>query len=633
MNKRSIIRGGILLGAILLAGFFAFVDPLSLKLNFDDPVAKAEFVMIAVMEVCIWWKRRKSASVPLAKKDYALAIIFGLFMMLGYGLIRRQGFEIFYGSVFTVIFSLAAWVYYACFAIYLLGFLFAVFDEWMEKRCSESSKKHIRPIAFLYAQLDQNRFWLYVAILVLGWLPTFIIHYPGWLMFDARNQIAMYYGIPNHHTDASVLIDPDQLITMHHSVPHTVLLGKLLDLGDFLFGSLDAGIFIYCLIQFVIVALTVAYLFKSVQPYLGAKWTLVFLLIFAWHPFFGIGAILMTKDMYFIVFFILYILKYYELIRDPERLKNKKLFVQFLLITIGLLLFRNNALYTLIIISALLFFFIKPKKQLVLYTALFLVFNILFNNVLMPLCNISPGSVREMLSVPFQQTAYYVNKYEEEVTEEEKAVISQILDYEVILEQYDPELSDAVKDTYNKYATTEELVDYFVVWGKMFLKHPLSYVEAYLHLTYGYFFPSVKDSLAYTCYNDYIVRNKLVQDGIPLKEAEKPGKYKVEFYEQHEQISTSAFTCLITDTGFYIWIWIFGILYILKRFGKDRKQYLLYYLPYFAYLIFILVGPANGTVYFRYMMPFLYTLPLALLPLFEYRNARKHLCPKQKARP
>lgn len=70
---------------------------------------------------------------------------------------------------------------------------------------------------------------------------------------------------------------------------------------------------------------------------------------------------------------------------------------------------------------------------------------------------IEPGSIREALSLPFQQTARYALEYGNEITEEEAAVISNILDYEHLAENYNPRISDPVKRTFNKNATREEL--------------------------------------------------------------------------------------------------------------------------------------------------------------------------------
>ncbi len=611
-----------LIGAILLAGFLSFFDPARLAFTFSF-AALAEFLMVSALSVLFFCRSARFSDISLTKKDYFFSIVFGFCLTLGYGLLRGNGFDVFYGSVFAVIITVLSLAYYCVFSVYLLKYLYAVVCSWLKKNIDGKIKSKVRFLGYIYQKIEQNKFVFYFVVLVISWLPAFIIHFPGMLMFDSILQMSMYYGLPNNHTDASVLINPNQTITMHHSVIHTLAVGKFVDLGRAVFGTAEAGIFLYTLLQFVVITLVVAYLFRSIRPYLGVKWTALFLVIFALHPFFSTCAILMTKDIYFCAFFVIYMIKYYELLRDPQKLKNIKFFLQFLLVTIALLLFRNNAIYTIILVSAVLFIFLKPKKQILAYIALFLIFHVGYGSFLMPALEISSGSPREALSVPFQQTAYYVNKYEDEVTDEEKEAISKILDYDNMLENYDPEKSDAVKDTYNKYATKEELVDYFVVWFKMFLKHPVSYVESFLHLNYGYYFPSVKDSVTYDCMNDYYARNNGVNRGLPLDEAEKPGFFKMTYYNIYLFLANCPFLCLLTDTGIFVWIWFFIALFIINKFAKDKKKYLLYLVPYFAYMIFILVGPANGTIYFRYVMPFMFTLPLMFMPMFEYKLESK----------
>jgi hypothetical protein len=71
-----------------------------------------------------------------------------------------------------------------------------------------------------------------------------------------------------------------------------------------------------------------------------------------------------------------------------------------------------------------------------------------------------------MFSVPFQQTAALVYHKEEVIEEEDKLIIGKILDYDGLKENYNPELSDPVKNTYNKYATDEDMKEYFGVWFK-----------------------------------------------------------------------------------------------------------------------------------------------------------------------
>ena len=94
-----------------------------------------------------------------------------------------------------------------------------------------------------------------------------------------------------------------------------------------------------------------------------------------------------------------------------------------------------------------------------------------------------------MLSIPFQQTARYLRDAGDDVTPEEKAAISAILDYEGLPELYNPNLSDPVKATYDNETGLDELITYFQAWYQMLLRHPDIYVQATMNNLYGYFYP------------------------------------------------------------------------------------------------------------------------------------------------
>ena len=578
--------------------------------------------MLAFFIVVLYQQYDQIADYKLKKVELAFALVLGFCMNLGYGLMRGNGFNVFYGSVTAAIVSFISLAYYCFVSVYLVKFLFCRADEWLSSGADDTKKPKSKLVNKAFALIEKNQYKFYLLVILAAWAVPFLFNFPGLIMYDTRNQVDMYLHIPNHHTNASVLLNENQYITQHHSVPHTILVGFLFDMGVKIFGTYDAGVFVYCLIQYAVMAVIMAYMFKSIKPYLGVKWTFIFLALFALHPFFSISVIHIIKDIYFCGLFVIYMLKYYELIRDPNKIKDKKFFFVFLLLTIGLIILRNNAIYTLLIVSAVLFFAYKHKKAIVLYVLAFMAFNFAYTGLLTAF-DISPGSPREMLSVPFQQTAYYVSKYGDEVTEEEKEAISKVLDYEVVCTEYDPILSDPIKDTYNKYATTDDLINYFKVWFKMFLKHPWSYVESFIHLNYGYYYPGVKRQVTYDCYNSYgarkVMRNN---DGFTELSANVPNVFQHICLLVQYLASFAPILCFMVDTGVFIWVWIFMILFIVRRF-KEKKKYILYYIPYFAYIIFILVGPANGVNYGRYIMPFVFCWPLIMLPLFEYKNTKE----------
>ena len=85
-----------------------------------------------------------------------------------------------------------------------------------------------------------------------------------------------------------------------------------------------------------------------------------------------------------------------------------------------------------------------------------------------PQLGVEKGSVKEVLSIPFQQTARYIKEYPEEVTLKEKKAINDILSYDGIKENYNPEISDFVKNTFRE-GSEDKLDEYFKVWFEMFL--------------------------------------------------------------------------------------------------------------------------------------------------------------------
>ena len=81
-----------------------------------------------------------------------------------------------------------------------------------------------------------------------------------------------------------------------------------------------------------------------------------------------------------------------------------------------------------------------------------------YQKAILPMAGVKPGGKQEMLSIPFQQTARYVKYYGNDVSNGVEKVIRKVLDYDTIGKNYDPDLSDPVKNTYKQ--KDEYLKDY-----------------------------------------------------------------------------------------------------------------------------------------------------------------------------
>lgn len=152
-------------------------------------------------------------------------------------------------------------------------------------------------------------------------------------------------------------------------------------------------------------------------------------------------------------------------------------------------MFRNNGKYVIFpILLSILFLIIgrkiilqsrKAKLSFLSSITLIILIPLFINFTLATAYDIQKGSVKEMLSLPFQQTARYIVNHGDEISEEERQVIDRILDYNSLAQNYNPILSDAVKTTFKQESTQREMFEYFCVWGESVLSSPIYLYKCY----------------------------------------------------------------------------------------------------------------------------------------------------------
>ncbi len=87
---------------------------------------------------------------------------------------------------------------------------------------------------------------IYSIILILAWIPVFITYYPGIMPEDASVSVAISMG--------SLPWDN------HFPVFYTLIVGKLIYIGDCLLHDVNLGIALYSVLQMVIMAGGLGYL-------------------------------------------------------------------------------------------------------------------------------------------------------------------------------------------------------------------------------------------------------------------------------------------------------------------------------------------------------------------------------------
>lgn len=496
----------------------------------------------------------------------------------------------------------------------------------------------------------------------------------GLFMGDTGAQIRQWFNYPNGTSDYLRLLNPNVLLNGHHPVVHTAIIGSCVQLGLSLFNSANAGLIIYTCAQFVITAACMAYSISSLRK-LGVSLPVrgAILLFFAFMPMFSNYAVLLTKDVLFADAFLVLLVQTVKLVacglprRDAnvERAGEKTpvLFARhdWLLLALGAMgstFLRNGGLVFPLAACVIAAAFSawdahaarRAAKQagaapsgaiprfrwvgVLAVLALCLASNMYFTKVFMPAHDITPGSKREILSIPFQQTARFVQKHDGlnsgvnptvkedgtiveapcdgSVTDEERAVIDRVLKYENLGRRYNPDKSDAVKNCFNEYASQEDIDAYFEVWAQMFKKDPECYISALINNYYGYFYPSARDAWVYSTARSAEIMAK--PDNLKYFDFH-PVDSKVVRWCDHlinlyrVAVQRVPFISLTMSSATYVWIMIAVVVYLLRR---HSWRALAIWVPLLGVLAVCLIGPCNGSTYMRYLYPVIACMPFAI---------------------
>lgn len=293
------------------------------------------------------------------------------------------------------------------------------------------------------------------------------------------------------------------------------------------------------------------------------------------------------------------------------------------------MLLRNNAIYLILPASIGLFIFkikqrnkMKKNKTIIVKWAICILMPVIlyfcFNNVVAQIYNIEKGGVSESFPIPIQQTARYVKEYGNEVTEKEAEILSQVLDYENMAENYYPYNADPVKFTWNNESTTEDLKAYFNVWFGQLRKHPGVYIEAAINTNYGFFYPGIENIHYYRQVEGYYNEgNFIFSRPVILKNI---SDVILDIIEVLDKVPVYN---LLSNAGFYTWIFIL-IIFVLIR-GK-HYNYMVATIPLIMNLCVCIAAPAFlGNA--RYNFPLMFFAP-TLIGLIVSLNKKQEVLEK-----
>ena len=509
---------------------------------------------------------------------------------------------------------------WSLFIYYLLFLSLAVLAEDLVERfrhrqeSGTAGESSAAPGTSLSAKLTgrflQAPFRMSALILLLSWLPAVIFACPGIpLRADTAEQIGEALGL--------------RPLANAHPLAHTMLFRLWLSIGNAL-GSYNLGLFLFCLCQ-VAVLLCICSFSISVLVRSGrvpsALW-ICLLLWYAFHPRIRAFLMMMTKDVYYAAFLLLFVTALFELRMQGLHAKTLLLF---LIAAAGTVLFRQEGIF-IVFLSVLALPTAKwYRRALCAGIVALLLFALLLP---VRFLSVTGRAWVLFLLTPYQQTARYVTYFPEEVTPEEREDIGAVLDYERIPARYNPRQGDGIAATVLTFEA-EPRYRYLGAWRSMFFKHPEVYLKAFLYNKGRCFYPVtmfynnyihdggvaivelnhpddvIRGGSSYSFINDEFFGGEAVL-GFPA--ATEGVRTALEYFRE-TILALPVVECLAL-TPLYLWGLFLWLFIVCKQ--KERKGSLVLLMPLLAQTLIRLTDSCNGD-YLRYSFPFILTLPATIL--------------------
>lgn len=511
-------------------------------------------------------------------KGLVLPVFFAFCLLMGQSYAEQGSWDYCFGSLVNFVKFLAAMAGLSILLQKLIGLLYAGYEYISRKQMTGS-----RLNGFFGAHTFRNVFLLLLVI----WAPVILLSYPGNLCYDVIGQIYQGLGLVEY--------------SAHHPLLHTLLISGVLRLFLFLTGSLDVGLFVYIWLQAAALgsglAATVAYLQKKKV----SNWILTIITgIYACAPVYSNVVSTALKDVPFMAAVLWYLVLLAKVVEQRNILQRPAFAALFAGVQVLVALLRNNGFYMVLltgIILTVLWWKSQPRSGKIWSIGIMVlapaVLYVGINGMLIGSLSAKEGSAREMFSVPFQQTARYLQLYGEELSPAEEAGIEGVLgDWTRVAASYDPDIADPVKNLYLEDVGIEDLLAYVKAWFIGFCKHPMSYVEAFFVHVYGWFDPGVSNNIRYEAVDSLFMRKGLFENA---------DKVLVFIYRLLDRITPIS---LLQNAGIYTW----GLFILAGMLLKKKSGYIAMLVPLFISLLICMASPCFY-MHLRYAFPIMFGLP------------------------
>ncbi|MDE5910459.1 MAG: hypothetical protein K2H52_17285 [Lachnospiraceae bacterium] len=424
---------------------------------------------------------------------------------------------------------------------------------------------------------------------MLCWLPYFLYQYPGIMTPDSLNQFEQVLGVIPYSN--------------HHPFIHTLLIKLFYTIGLKITGSMLVALSFYTFFQMCMLSLSISYFIGTLRQYrVRPVICFVITLFYALVPYHAVYSVTIWKDILFAAAVLGFGCALLRLLKKTDVFD----LCIFGICGLALCLFRSNGWYAFLLCLPFLFFYFRKRKKSMfpVLCGILLTAAIIKYPVMNRLHVIQPDLV-ESLSIPVQQvTAVICN--DRELTAAQRTLIEQVVDLTYIKELYDPYFADNIKELVragNQDYLAAHKGEFLKLWASLLLRYPGDYLTAYIHQTYGYWYP---DSFYLVAEAEGVSATTLGVSHTPLIGGPLVVKAKEIAIKLGGMLPLYG---TLWSMGVACWVLIFCIG---SAFIRSEKKKLILYLPSVALLLTVLIATPVATE-FRYVYFMVLSLPFYLM--------------------
>lgn len=484
------------------------------------------------------------------------------------------------------------------------GFVIGTLLVLLIYRLADMSRDRFRESDHINKQLgvilaSPVRLFTVIAVLLFFlYFVQFLGVYPGLFIFDAGWQLQMYdWG----------------MISEHHPVLHTVLLGWLVNRLKTQDGSIEYGVVAYVILQMVVFVCAESYLLIYIYNKLkNAVLLFLGILYFGLHPTIVLHVMSVTKDSLFVAFFILVLPLTIELIRDSNLFVRSKAKISAWCICVTLIvILRNNCVYAIPVLIIAVLVCSKNKRVVLALTGISLVLFVLYKTVFVPMYVTDTVDGREMLSVPSNQLAALYNSDEAKLSKDDREFIEKVIN-EDGLSNYNPRIADKVKaglDMDYCRSNFQEVKDAYL---HIIRNNASLAFNEFLVLTEGFWYPFYRDyQITYKdraywiidCYEPAVISPKINSIYNYFRK-----------YQDAGFVTQNVVTMLFLSPGTYFCFMVLMLGYAVTR---KASEYISIFLFVLVFWLTYLLGPVALVRYTGYLYVM---VPIYALLILEKEN-------------